>query len=81
MIAVEADACWSKRSYKNNYSALSGVADIIGVRNKFCLICTGANKKRDTPRTHNCTKTYSGSSTSMEQTILVKGFKKYRRRF
>lgn len=48
MISVQADACWSKRSYKSNYSALSGVAAIIGehsgkvlhigVRNKYCVI-------------------------------------------
>ncbi|XP_048001428.1 uncharacterized protein LOC125238199 [Leguminivora glycinivorella] len=30
MIPVEADACWSKRSYRTNYSALSGVAAIVG---------------------------------------------------
>lgn len=30
MTPVEADACWSKRSYKSNFSALSGVAAIIG---------------------------------------------------
>ncbi|CAH2083550.1 unnamed protein product [Euphydryas editha] len=85
MIPVEADACWSKRSYKNNYSALSGVAAIIGehtgkvlhigVRNKYCVICARARKKGLPAKAHNCTKNHSGSSTSMEQAILVEGFK------
>lgn len=85
MIPVEADACWSKRSYKNNYSALSGVAAIIGensgkvlhigVRNKYCVICARANKKGLPAKAHKCTKNHSGSSTSMEQAILVDGFK------
>ncbi|CAB3257779.1 unnamed protein product [Arctia plantaginis] len=85
MIPVEADACWGKRSYKNNYSALSGVAAIIGensgkvlhigVRNKYCVMCARANKKGQPARPHKCTKNHSGSSTSMEQAILVEGFK------
>lgn len=85
MIPVEADACWSKRSYKNNYSALSGCAAIIGehtgkvlhigVRNKYCVICARAHTKKLTPKRHDCTKNHFGSSTSMEQAILVEGFK------
>ncbi|XP_063537724.1 uncharacterized protein LOC134747088 [Cydia strobilella] len=84
-IAVQADACWSKHSYKSNYSALSGVGRIIGehsgkvlhigVRNKYCVICTRAKKKGVVPRVHKCTKNHFGSSTSMEQAILVEGFK------
>lgn len=34
MITVVADACWSKRSYRKNYNALSGAAVIIGYRTK-----------------------------------------------
>ncbi|KAL0852581.1 hypothetical protein ABMA27_016931 [Loxostege sticticalis] len=85
MIPVEADACWGKRSYKNNYSALSGVAAIIGehsgkvfhigVRNKYCVICARSNKKGQPAKAHKCSKNHSGSSTSMEQSILVEGFK------
>lgn len=85
MIPVEADACWGKRSYKNNYSALSGVAAIIGehtgkvlhigVRNKYCVICARAYKKGQPAKAHKCTKNHAGSSTSMEQAILVEGFK------
>jgi hypothetical protein len=46
---VIVDGAWSKRSYKTNYNALSGVASIIGARskkvlyigikNKYCRIC------------------------------------------
>lgn len=85
MIPVEADACWSKRSYKTNYSALSDVAAIIGehtgkvlhigVRNKYCVIRARANKRGLVPQYHDCHKNHSGSSTSMEQSILVEGFK------
>ena len=47
-IAVVADGCWSKRSYRSNYSALSGAAAIVGhqfgevlymgVINKYCFV-------------------------------------------
>ncbi|XP_063389242.1 uncharacterized protein LOC134675024 [Cydia fagiglandana] len=84
-VPVEADACWSKRSYRTNYSALSGCAAIIGehtgkvlhtgVRNRYCVICARAQKKNLPPRQHNCTKNHVGSATSMEQAILVEGFK------
>lgn len=85
MIPVEADCCWSKRSYKNQYNALSGVAAIIGhhtgkvlyigVRNKYCGICARANKNEQQPAAHKCTKNHIGSSSSMEPKILVEGFK------
>ncbi|KAK5648270.1 hypothetical protein RI129_003162 [Pyrocoelia pectoralis] len=49
-ITVYLDGGWSKRSYGHNYDAASGVGVIIGkrtgrilymgVRNKFCVICT-----------------------------------------
>lgn len=54
-ITVGADGCWSKRSYKKNYTALSGTATIVGyhflevifisVHNKYCTICERAKKK------------------------------------
>lgn len=85
MIPVEADCCWSKRSYKNQYNALSGVAAVIGhytgkvlyigVRNKYCGICARANNKEQQPAAHKCTKNHVGSSSSMEPKILVDGFK------
>lgn len=85
LISVIADGCWSKRSYKNNYSALSGAAAIIGqkfgkvlfmaVRNKYCCICARADKIKITAKPHKCFKNFSGSSSSMESDILVEGFK------
>lgn len=84
-VDVIIDGCWSKRSYKKNYSALSGAAAIIGkntgeilylgIKNKFCQVCatTPSNKE---PKEHICFKNYNGPSTGMESTILVEGFKK-----
>jgi hypothetical protein len=84
-IDVVADGCWSKRSYRTNYNALSGAAAIIGkrfgeilyiaVKNKYCMICNVAEKRNETPKTHQCFKNFSGSSTSMESNIIVEGFK------
>ncbi|XP_049705378.2 uncharacterized protein LOC126056452 [Helicoverpa armigera] len=84
-IDVIADGCWSKRSYKANYSALSGAAAIvgrtfgevlyIGIKNKYCCICARAETKGENVREHACFKNYSGSSTSMESDILLEGFK------
>jgi hypothetical protein len=37
MITVNIDGPWSKRSYKTNYNALSGVTSIIGARSKKVL--------------------------------------------
>lgn len=81
LITVVADGCWSKRSYRSNYSALSGAAAIvgyhtgkvlyIGVKNKYCSIC----KVLDNPREHTCFKNFTGTSTSMESAILVEGFR------
>lgn len=85
VLTVVADGCWSKRSYKTNYSASSGVAAIIGcktgkvlymdVKNKNCVICARAAIKSKPPAEHKCHKNHIGSSTSMEQSIIVEGFK------
>lgn len=85
MISVVADGCWSKRSYKTNYSALSGAAAIVGlkfgkvlylgVKNKYCMVCARAANKNVEPPQHTCYKNHSGSSTAMESAILVEGFK------
>lgn len=84
-IDVIVDGCWSKRSYRTNYSALSGAAAIIGrtygevlyigIKNKYCCVCARAETKGENPREHACFKNYSGSSTSMESDILLEGFK------
>lgn len=85
IVDVIVDGCWSKRTYKKNYSALSGAAAIIGkrtgkilylgVKNKYCCICAQAQYKKREPRKHKCFKNYTGPSTGMESNILVEGFK------
>lgn len=85
IIDVIVDGCWSKRTYKKNYSALSGAAAIIGkltgqvlflgVKNKYCCICARAEKTKQQPKDHVCYKNYHGPSTGMESEILVEGFK------
>lgn len=85
VLTVVADCCWSKWSYKTNYSAASGVAAIIGyrtgkvlymgVKNKYCVICARAAVKKVPPADHQYLKNHTGSSTSMEQSVIVEGFK------
>ncbi|KAI8431318.1 hypothetical protein MSG28_015863 [Choristoneura fumiferana] len=85
MVDVVIDGCWSKRSYKTNYAALSGAAAIIGarfgevlfmaVKNKYCCICARAEKRKEDAKQHECFKNFCGSSTAMEATILAEGFK------
>lgn len=85
LVTVVADGAWSKRSYKTNYNASSGVASIIGyrtkkclfmsVRNKYCVICDRASSTNNILREHKCYKNWNGTSTSMESDIIVEGFK------
>lgn len=85
VIDVIADACWSKRSYKSNYAALSGAAAIVGkkfgevlflgVKNKYCCICARTENKELPPKKHTCFKNFTGGSSGMESAILVEGFK------
>lgn len=85
IVKAIADCCWSKRSYKNNYSASSGVSAIVGhktgkvlhvaVKNKYCSTCAQAASKNIPPVAHDCHKNHTGSSTSMEQCGIVEGFK------
>lgn len=70
MVPVTADACWSKRSYRTNYSSLSGVGAIIGVntgkvlhvgiKNKYCVICMKAKSKDKEVPEHHCTINHKG---------------------
>lgn len=81
LITVIADGVWNKRSYKANFSSLSGAAVIVGyytqkvifmnVRNKYCKVCVDNPEKE-----HDCNQDFQGSSTSMEADILVEGFLK-----
>lgn len=85
VIDVYADGAWSKRSYGTNYNAMSGVAAIvgrrfgdvlfIGVKNKYCLICSRAKKREVEPIKHVCYKNYEGTSSGMESAIICEGFK------
>lgn len=73
IIDVIADGCYSKRSYRKNYSSLSGAAAIIGkrtnkilylaIKNKYCCICAIAQTKKVDAREHTCYKNYSGKYT------------------
>lgn len=84
-ISVTVDGGWSKRSHKHSYNAKSGVAVIIGnetkkllylgVRNKYCSICTVASNKGIQPQKHRCFKNWDGSSSAMETDMLVEGFR------
>lgn len=48
----------------------------LGVKNKFCYVCSKAkNKKTDVPD-HVCYKNYCGPSTGMETSIIVEAFKR-----
>ncbi|XP_028161435.1 uncharacterized protein LOC114353576 [Ostrinia furnacalis] len=86
IIDVILDGCWCKRSYRTNYSALSGAAAIIGrrfgqvlfmaVKNKYCCICARAEKLNEVVKQHECFKNFDGPSTAMESTIIAEGFKK-----
>ncbi|KAK5645076.1 hypothetical protein RI129_006376 [Pyrocoelia pectoralis] len=81
IISVIVDGAWSKRSYRTNYNALSGVACIIGaktkkilyvgIKNKYCFVCQRGSNKH-----HRCFKNWNSTSTGMEAAIIVEGFKK-----
>ncbi|XP_078329794.1 uncharacterized protein LOC144624228 [Crassostrea virginica] len=81
-ITVIADGGWSKRSHKHTYNASGGVAIIIGkrtgkilyigIRNKYCYICSTQSE----PAEHKCFKNWTQSSQAMESDIIVEGFKK-----
>lgn len=83
-ITVITDASWSKRSYNKNYSALSGVAAIvgaytgkvlwIGVKNKYCVTCVRHGNKNQVPPPHICTRNFIGASSEMEWQALLEGF-------
>lgn len=84
-ITVIADGGWSKRSHKHSYNAKSGVAVIfghytkkllfLGVRNKFCSVCTVARSKEHEPPPHKCYQNWAGSSVAMESDIISEGFR------
>uniref|UniRef100_A0A1B6C9D7 Mutator-like transposase domain-containing protein n=1 Tax=Clastoptera arizonana TaxID=38151 RepID=A0A1B6C9D7_9HEMI len=86
LITVVADGCWCKRSYRSNYSSLSGVAAIVGyhtkkvlfmgLKNKYCTTCFRAAGQGVQPTAHTCYKNWgkNQSSSSMESAIIEEGF-------
>ena len=84
-IAVILDGGWSKRTHRHNYNAKSGVGIIIGkitgkilfmgIRNKFCSICTRANNAGSTIPDHQCFKNWNNFSSEMETDIILEGFR------
>ena len=84
-ITVVVDGGWSKRLHKHSYNAKSGVAVIsgkaikrllhLGVRNKFCSVCSHAQKLSVKPMAHTCYKNWDSPSTlSWSQMSLWKDF-------
>ncbi|GFR31323.1 yqaJ domain-containing protein [Trichonephila clavata] len=83
-LTVVVDGCWAKRSYRNNYSSLSGAAAIVGfrtkkviymgVRNRYCMVCSRAAAANEQAGRHCCSKNWPGSSSSMEANIIQEGF-------
>ena len=69
----------------HSYNANSGVGVIfgaatkkllyIGIRNKYCAVCSIAQKCSSSPPDHMCFKNWSGSSTAMEADIIAAGFR------
>ncbi|GFS76667.1 yqaJ domain-containing protein [Nephila pilipes] len=66
MLTVVVDGCWAKRSYRTNYSSLSGAAAIVGfrtkkvlymtVRSRYCMVCSRAAAVNKLPGKHCCSK-------------------------
>lgn len=48
----------------------------IGVKNKYCIICAKAQKRKESPKEHSCYKNFEGPSSGMEAAIIYEGFKK-----
>ena len=48
----------------------------LGVRNKYCSVCSIAKAKITDVPVHHCFKNWEGSSSAMEQDIIVEGFSK-----
>nr|CAD7203603.1 unnamed protein product [Timema douglasi] len=46
----------------------------IGVKNKYCYICSQSEPGKES-KEHKCYKNYQGTSTGIEQAILVQGFR------
>ena len=47
----------------------------MGIRNKYCTVCSIAHKNKADPPQHMCFKNWTRSSTLMEADIIATGFK------
>ena len=47
----------------------------MGVKNKYCAVCSIAQKKHAEPPNHKCFKNWNGSSSSMETDIIAMEFR------
>ncbi|CAG2230579.1 unnamed protein product [Mytilus edulis] len=56
-------------------ATFGSIEEEIGVRNKYCYICSRALNTQTEPPEHVCFKNWSASSQAMESDILVEGFK------
>ena len=84
-ITAVADRGWSKRCHKHSYNAKSGVAVIfgqctkkllfVGVHNKYCAVCSMAEKQEKEAPQHRCYCNWSRSYAVMESDIVRKGFR------
>ncbi|CAC5401770.1 unnamed protein product [Mytilus coruscus] len=84
-IKVTTDTCWQKKGSGRSYDSLSGVATLIGGKNKKfvrhsirckgCRICTNAEKKGIPPPKHKCAKNWTGSAKGMEPDMVVEMIK------
>ena len=47
----------------------------VGIRNKFCYVCEASIRHNHDIPLHTCFKNWTGTSSSMETSIIVEGFK------
>ncbi|KAJ8882202.1 hypothetical protein PR048_018690, partial [Dryococelus australis] len=83
--AIVTDGAWCKRSYGNQYDALSGVACIIEKETKkiifevqgisIAVFILQQTRKNETPNGYACFRNCKRSSNAMESDIIVEGFK------
>ena len=80
-ITVVVDGGWSKRSHRHSYNAKSGVGIKVGletskilhlsVRNKYCSSCARGSPSDQ----HHCYRNWTDSSSEMETSTILEGFK------
>ncbi|XP_076117930.1 uncharacterized protein LOC143085462 [Mytilus galloprovincialis] len=84
-LKLSTDTCWQKKGSGRSYDSLSGVATLIGGKNKKivrhsirckgCRICKNAQKKGIPAPKHKCAKNWTGSAKGMEPDMVVEMIK------